>query len=355
MSGRSSFEVAKQFAYGYFAETSFKAQSKCMPKAPQKILKDQDIVLVIGAGVHHAARYSNPRAAFLAQQLANWSGLQYGAFGGDKLSQTLSWELNALTNHQNGQGHSRLVRQQKQLAEVIGRLAEIAHSASWQPPLALEELLLSGVVKHVISLNVDLVLERWLANRLKIDFPEAHPESKGAKQKKNEQNQNRHRRFKSKRSSKVDITFWYPHGDLAAPESLQFALSDYAKTLAWMEPSRAQFKIREKSLAETKQNPELQTWLDPFLCRKDIMLLGTSLDPAEWDLWFALLCRWRNFAQREMSDWYPTTHILTCKGLHTHLPQGYIERIEGSTFEEAWENISLFYKDKIKNHERVGS
>ena len=83
---------------------------------------------------------------------------------------------------------------------------------------------------------------------------------------------------------------------------------------------------------------ESETWLDPLLSKKTLWVLGASLDQSEWDLWFALLCRCRNFARFQTEDWYPETLVLSRRGeaKHAHLPQGYVERLERETFREAW-------------------
>ena len=72
-------------------------------------------------------------------------------------------------------------------------------------------------------------------------------------------------------------------------------MSDYAKAINWVDKARANFKARE---LKNEARP-FQTWLDPFLSKQQIIFLGTSLDKAEWDIWFALLCRFRNFARFE--------------------------------------------------------
>lgn len=302
------------------------------------IKPDSRIVLIIGAGVHHAAKVKSPRGKGALQNLASWSGLQNGFHNGGQMGQTLAWELNALANQAtDDQAAQRLEEEQVELAQRLERAADRVLSYDWQPPEALKDLLLSGMVTDVISLNVDLVLENWLAKKLKIKLPAVQHQNGEAKSKKHSQNSGRSREFK-KRGATDGVTFWYPHGDVTKPSSLQFCLSDYAKALHWMDAARDKFKADEK---KAEQPESFETWFAPLLSKRQVLILGASLDPAEWDLWFALLCRWRNFARYETADWYPVTRILTCTSdtKHNQLPFGYIERIEGETYDAAWQSL----------------
>ena len=60
------------------------------------------------------------------------------------------------------------------MAHNLKNLGDKVLKFNWQPPLALDKLLMSGKVTDVISLNVDLVLECWLASKLKKKIPIAH-------------------------------------------------------------------------------------------------------------------------------------------------------------------------------------
>lgn len=257
-----------------------------------------------------------------------------------------------MSNYSNEDQAAERIRQDKQkLAIRLEYLANQVDAHKWKPPLALEELLLSGKVKDVISLNVDLVLEKWLVNydsnnvasnkkRPSKKIPKACNASTVEGKVKNNQgelNRSRQRQFTIKvNEEEHSITFWYPHGDSQNYESLQFSMNDYAASLGWMDQARQAFKQRERAENFCYENLSFETWLDPFLTKKQILILGSSLDKAEWDIWGALLYRFRNFTRHEVEDWYPTTKILTCKDHHAHVPDSYIEKIQGCTYEAAW-------------------
>lgn len=322
--------------------------------------KNETVILIVGAGIHHAAGLKNERGRPYVKRLASWDGVQSGVFSGKDLGQTLAWELNALQRQDSVKIASlRLSEQQKELAKNLHNDSARARKFGWKPPLALQTLLTGGLVSDVISLNVDLVLESWLADQTGLsDPPRARSvvetmqkaksgriDGKGTKPIKSEANKSRHRVFDFDRKI-TNINFWYPHGDISKPSSLQFSLSDYAKSLQWMQNARSDFKVREK----TGDTLPFRTWLDPFMSKNKILILGASIDPAEWDIWFALLCRWRNFAKHEDKDWYPTTQRLGFKYEDTKLPDGYIEKIQGETYDESWGLLQEVVQDNLRKN-----
>lgn len=292
----------------------------------EHIVKDSGIVLIIGAGIHSASTTKNSHGDLVLHQLASWDGVQDGCHDGNLLGQTLAWELNGLDDGDDVvQAAKRLKSRQILLAEKLCNLAQQAKSFGWKPPSALQLLLKSAHVTDVISLNVDLVLEHWLVDALNLEsMPCVHEGVDGK----------RRRVFQTNVGM---VTFWYPHGDIETPSTLQFSLSSYAKSMAWMEGARGVYKGREKQGAEEAYD----TWLDPLLSKKALWVLGASLDQSEWDIWYALLCRWHNFARFETEDWYPETLVLTRRGetKHAHLPQGYIKKMEHESYPDAWRDL----------------
>lgn len=298
-----------------------------IPKRLAKsLVKDKRVVLLLGAGVHHAASIKKAKGNLITQQLASWEGVQEGFHDGNLLGQTLAWELNGIDGHDDdAQAAARLREHQKSLSMKLQALSKKAEAFSWQPPTALQTFLKSGRVSDVISLNVDLLLENWLLDACQL---KTLPRVKGAN------NSCRRREFKL---GSVVINFWYPHGDVDKFRSLQFSLSDYAKSLNWMEQARRAYKARE----DEGTDAGFETWFDLFLSKREIVVLGASLDQAEWDIWYALLCRWRNFSRFESEDWCPSVWVLTQKGeaKHRHLPTGYVKLLEGVTYQQAWDSL----------------
>jgi hypothetical protein len=278
------------------------------------IKKDNRIVVLLGAGLHRSCSVSTSDDD--TQLLAAWSDLianRNNVFD-NKIGYTLLWELNALNQGNLAlKASERILVAQTKLAERILELADKSIAANWTPPIELQELLFSDLVTDIVSLNVDLVLERWLAKKIGCALPTARNILSNGK--KYGINSSRSRVFQI---DNKELRFWYPHGDIAKKSSLQFSLSEYGHSVRWMERARANYKKYEKHDVDTS----FSTWLDPILSRHRLLVLGCSLDRSEWDIWFAFVCRWRNFARYRDQVWYPDSAVLTVENNedHIHLP-----------------------------------
>ena len=299
--------------------------------------KDNRIVILLGAGLHKSCSVSTSN--FRESSLASWSNLiaaRNDVFD-EKIGYTLLWELNALKQGSlDLKASERILVAQRQLAEHILQLADESIADNWVPPIELQELLFSGRVTDVISLNVDLVLERWLATKNGCALPSANNILSNGK--KYGVNSSRNRVF---HINNTELRFWYPHGDIAKNSSLQFSLSDYGNSVKWMDRARANYKKQEKNGGDIS----FSTWLDPILSRRRLLVLGCSLDRSEWDIWFALLCRWRNFARYSEQDWYPDTSVLTVEDNTDHLHLPWDPKLlkplkDGSDWQRSWALIS---------------
>lgn len=136
-------------------------------------------------------------------------------------------------------------------------------------------------VSDVISLNFDIVPERLLDDKSSMVN-----ELKGKDGKK--LISTRHRNIN-------DIAFWHPHGDIGNPESLMLGLRKYGNRIHECEQLRKRFKENER----VNNKEYLPSWFDK-LVKQPILILGSSLSPSlEWDIWFALVNRTRNFAKQK--------------------------------------------------------
>lgn len=227
-----------------------------MSKNTFTLNKDEKVILVIGAEIHHPARLKNERGRHYVKRLTSWDGIQSGLFSGKEFGQPLAWELNALQEQYPGEMASwRLSEQQKDLTNRLRINSARALKFGWAPPIALQMLINQNLVSDIISLNVDLILESWLAdnyslsgsqrvrcavetgkkpNKFKISANRVKPG-------KSEGNKSRHQIFNLD-SNISSINFWYPHDDISDPSSLQFSLGDYAKSHHWMQNARTDFK-----------------------------------------------------------------------------------------------------------------
>jgi hypothetical protein len=139
------------------------------------------------------------------------------------------------------------------------------------------------------------------------------------------ENISRHRLVSNKR-------IWHPHGDRLSASEMFFGLRRYSTELQVIEAARSKFKARERKNGFAK-SVDTQTWPDLFF-NKHLIFIGTSLSAAEWDIWFALVNRFRNFARKKEHE--PKTYVLTVSGDHEHLPK-QIQRLECPCYDVGWQ------------------
>jgi hypothetical protein len=90
------------------------------------------------------------------------------------------------------------------------------------------------------------------------------------------------------------IKFWHPHGDIRSHVSIVLSLRKYGMILPQIEVLRKHFKANER---KNREKEEFYTWFD-CIAKQPILIIGASISDLEWDIWFALANRKRNFAKR---------------------------------------------------------
>jgi len=249
--------------------------------APASVPK-QKKVLVIGSGFHK--EISSEKSI-----LSDWN-LLLKSLDPKIISegnQTLAFE-EIIVRAASTEEHSKLEAleiENIKLQEIAGKL-DIAQSK-----IVLNEVLEqynflfdTENVSDIISLNFDTTLERLCVLRAH----ELGSKNKICKKK-------IHYKDKQFVIESYDILFpngetiriWYPHGSTRRPESLTLGVRSYFKRMSDVEEMR--------KLSKSKKH--VVSWYHQFT-HNPVILIGTSLSSLEWDLWFALVNRERNFAKK---------------------------------------------------------
>ncbi len=160
---------------------------------------------------------------------------------------------------------------------------------------------------------------------------------------------------------------WQPHGTATRPETIVLGTRTYGRALLglhkawgwgkqaerlyphcpdrgrwtpesaadWWAARRGVSPFEPKTQAEPGHDIRL-TWLDLFL-GSDLVFVGTGLDRAETDLWWALHMRHRNLARVDPSA-RPGTFVLTRGDSPAHLRTGPagVNPVVFSDWDEAW-------------------
>lgn len=299
--------------------------------------KQFPLTLLAGAGIHNLHDASDKNKEQAKNNLSSWDNL-LASLGGRSLpemSQTMCWELLALEYRYNSSLGKPANEREKMLRKELQRIVfdseeKLCNHIPANGQLSqLVKLLSSPCITDIISLNVDLYLERLING-----FGKALPKPKTTKP------NSLHRHRIINRSKKTSIRIWHPHGDRTNVESLSFGLWRYELILRQLSEARQKFKQMELKHGHSKYRDivckQPNNWFECILSRP-LLIVGTSLNSAEWDIWYALLSRWRNFAKNSNQEYEPPIWFLTTvKDLYCE--EKIIDRLPANRFRFLVEN-----------------
>ena len=250
--------------------------------------KSPQLTLILGAGIHNMIPGDNNPLSSWSQLLNSMTNdIGHPVLSG---SPSLHWELISMASKdRNDMAHEGESNFRESLRDKIRDLepGAIEHGREFMEPVF--EILDTGMVSDVISMNLDLVLEQLYAERhertLKV------------------QGKDRLSRFREiKTKSGTTVRFWHPHGDIDSIDTMLMGMWEYQRQLPKLRGQFNHFKSKERRMKRNDffidVNRKAGSWLELMMFRP-LIFAGTSLDLAEWDLWYSLLLRWRNRSRLE--------------------------------------------------------
>ena len=296
------------------------------------------IALILGAGVHNLHGVCNWQENEARKTLSSWSTLleKLGSENVSMLSPTLGWEFLSIDKgtHTEDQANKREKQLLKRLQSVILEAEKTLFKFYDEGLKPLSDIIRSPAVSDVISLNVDLLVERLYLNDKAI--PKVMPQSL--------QNTSLQRRRELLcKSSGSKLRVWHPHGDRRNCQSMAFGIWRYERLLNPLVAARGNIKMREKKVGYANYQEmvanEPENWLQLMMFRP-LIFIGTSLDYAEWDIWYGLMARWRNFAKASKKSHLPPVWYLDVEGLGgsniSKVPNGRVQRLAAPDWQTAW-------------------
>ena len=188
----------------------------------------------------------------------------------------------------------------------------------------VKPILAADCVQHILSLNFDLTVEELLlsgGSRIGLVVDPLKGNKPSPKKVGNVGQLGRRRKIGER-------VVWHPHGDRKSTFKRCVGLRDYALSIAALELGRRYYKQRERKKA---LNPnKIRDWVE-LMMSTHLIFLGTSIDRSEWDIWFALVNRWRNGANKPQHR----TFVLTTGDEHEGLPS-QITRLSAPSYETGW-------------------
>jgi len=353
------------------------ALEPCYPDGTRKA------VLLIGAGLHHHLKARSPNSDGKRwDSFTDWNGLLASVADHFNLSRTVhedpaaTWEslisrvVGATGETGNGddddsiemlQAHKAEKLALRSLASALGKIPADVEALNWLGTLLVRH-------RDVICLNFDRVLERA-----------AHTVNASVSRLKSTQKKGQETlvyTFNWTWTTHLDGIecvqhgrVWNPHGEIKSPASMILGTTSYAKALNSVTKAWRRGKACERTYQDTGEELDplhglgtdywaarrdvepyepfdfsgkvlKLSWVDMFL-ESDLIIVGTSLDRAELDLWWALSQRQRNLARKPVER-RPKTIFVCARNVPERLktaPAG-IEPVQFESWGEAWEFLS---------------
>jgi hypothetical protein len=134
-------------------------------------------------------------------------------------------------------------------------------------------------------------------------------------------------------SGKV-IRFWYPHGSIHQKDKLKLGAREYAKQMSDIERLRRFSKKKEK-------DAKVPTSWYHRLVHNPVLILGADLSMNEWDLWFAIVNRNRNFAKSEFREHKkPIFQMRESNDEKSHQNVWFRVLFEGMDYPKQWDKLA---------------
>jgi hypothetical protein len=134
------------------------------------------------------------------------------------------------------------------------------------------------------------------------------------------------------------IRFWYPHGSIHDKDPITLGTREYAKRFQTIE------RLRNHSKSDKENEPT--SWYHQ-ITHYPVLILGAHMSKEEWDIWFAIVNRARNFAKRDnQQDQYPIFQMRNCECNHDHRHEWFEPLFTGMKFKEQWEELEKLFNNQ---------
>jgi hypothetical protein len=182
-------------------------------------------------------------------------------------------------------------------------------------------------VSDVVSLNFDITAETLCC----IEAKKKASDLKYSvfKSEKNEELKIPYREVEFMKEQK--IRFWYPHGSVHDKDTITLGTREYAKRFNTIE------RLRNHSKSEKENEPI--SWYHQ-ITHNPVLILGAHMSRDEWDIWFALVNRERNFAKKDNQQYkYPIFQMRESECNNDYRHEWFEPLFTGLNFEEQWEEL----------------
>jgi hypothetical protein len=237
--------------------------------------------VILGSGIHKNASERIGNNTTLIKDfdlLTSWSALIKVIGGSEYPSTNNLLEFDKLLINRSTENDEQAFKAEQSLLQSIARkIIEVEKQVLELDKVYYPiDIFNPEFVSDVISLNYDHIPFKHIGGRVK---------KSGSKSK-----------FKPREIAQVTengINFWYPHGHCEEPNSMILSTYAYGKNICKIERVREEIKTDEGlDYKLTKDHG----WFQRIL-KNPVLILGAGISEMEWDIWFALSTKRRNYAR----------------------------------------------------------
>jgi hypothetical protein len=200
-------------------------------------------------------------------------------------------------------------------------------------------------VSDIISLNFDSLALELCAEKAGVEITSLEPMPFSYKGKKLEGVFY----YEVKFSNTQSIRFWFPHGSILDEAKITLGTRNYAMRLATIEKLRKYSKYKETEERKSGSSIIETSWYHQ-LTHNPVLILGADMSMSEWDIWFALVNRERNFAKGNTKDYkYPIFQMRQCESNNKVQSSWFKPLFIGLKFDQQWSELEKLMNKQKSN------
>jgi hypothetical protein len=200
-------------------------------------------------------------------------------------------------------------------------------------------------VSDIVSLNFDSLALELCAEKAGVEITSLEPMPFSYKGKKLEGVFY----YEVKFSNTQSIRFWFPHGSILDEAKITLGTRNYAMRLATIEKLRKYSKYKETEERKSGSSIIETSWHHQ-LTHNPVLILGADMSMSEWDIWFALVNRERNFAKGNTKDYkYPIFQMRQCESNNKVQSSWFKPLFTGLKFDQQWSELEKLMNKQKSN------
>ena len=198
-------------------------------------------------------------------------------------------------------------------------------------------------VSDIISLNFDTLALELCAEKAGVEITTLEPIQFSYKGKKLEGVFY----YEVKFSYTQSIRFWFPHGSILDEAKITLGTRKYAMRIQNLEKLRGYSKSKEREVRKSGNSKSETSWYHQ-LTHNPVLVLGADISTSEWDIWFALVNRERNFAKGSNLDFkYPIFQMRECESNIKAQSSWFKPLSTGLKYDQQWSELEKIFNKNL--------